>query len=100
MIFTIRPQSGIQQIFDIDLSGRTYRFRLTWSAPSTCWMLDILSDDDVAIVRSIPVITGINLLDPYPDAGIAGSLYAYTAGTDDPPTLESMGRESILLYVT
>lgn len=96
------PLSPQAQTFNIALGGTTYRLTVQWNnAPTGGWVLDIADSDDVPVIAGIPLVTGIDLLEQYPDAGINGSLEVQT-DTDlfAVPDFSNLGKTSHLYFLT
>lgn len=94
-LFRIPTQPSQAQSFGVTLNGREYRFRLTYNdAQEGGWVLDIGGEDGAPIVCGIPVLPGMNLLEPYGHLSIGGggALFVYGPGTNDAaPTFEGLG---------
>lgn len=89
----------------VTLNGITYTFDLRWNSVAGCWILDILSADaTVAILRGIPLVTGLDLLGQYhyTQIGGVGALVVLTFGVgnsvSDVPTFGALGVESHLYF--
>lgn len=95
------PLSAKGQRFSIALGGATYRLQAVWNAPANCWMLDVSDSADAPLLTSIPLVTGLNLLDQFAYAGIAGGLLATTSADPDAvPTKDNLGDAGKLFFVT
>ncbi len=96
----VLPLLPTAQRLTIMLGGVSYIMQTQWSTPSACWLLDISDIDDVPIVRGIPMVTGVDLLEQYRYLGFKGSLFAYsTEGPPDVvPTFTSLGRTAQVAY--
>lgn len=91
------PTKPSPQQFTIALAGTRYQLRLLWRDGG--WVLDILSDAGEPILCGVAVVTGVDLLEPYPDLGLGGALYAGTMGDiDAPPTFENLGSNGKLFF--
>lgn len=94
------PLSPTPQVFTITMSGTAYQLRVVWNVPAQCWMLDINTEEGVAIAQGLPVITGANLLEQYAYLGIPGQLIVQTDhDTDAVPTYTNLGVEGHLYYL-
>ena len=65
-----------------------------------CWILDIDDDDaQVPLIHGIPLVTGIDLLEPWHYL-LDGSLYVIDDNGKDAPGFEDLGVSAQLYYVT
>jgi hypothetical protein len=95
------PLSPDNQIFSIDLAGVTYRLTVLWNTPAAVWVLDIADILDNPILQGIPLVTGVDLLSPYPYLNFGGKLIAQTDNVPDvPPTYNDLGITGHLYFVT
>lgn len=96
------PLTPQAQTFSLVLNNVTYQMTLWWNWVSFLWMLDIYdSDGSTPVVTAIPLVTGCDLLGPYPDMGFGGKLVAQTDGNSlAPPNDENLGITSHLYFVT
>lgn len=95
------PLQTTPQKFSITLSAVDYNMRVLWNDIAQCWCIDIADANEVPIVSSIPLITGVDLLEPYTDLGFIGQLIALTDyDLDAPPTFENLGITGHLYWVT
>lgn len=83
MIIYEIPLTPQNQTFSVALAGVTYRMRLRWIDVMSAWALDLYDANGNLLVGSIPLVTGADLLEPYPYLGIGGSL---TVVSDNDPT--------------
>ena len=94
------PLSPQAQVFSIPLAGVTYRLTLQWRI-GCGWVMDVADQSGNAIVNGIPLVTGVDLLAPYPDKGFGGMLLVQTDGNvDAAPTYANLGVRSHLYFVT
>ncbi|NTA27392.1 phage baseplate plug family protein [Allorhizobium ampelinum] len=95
------PLSGSPETFSIQLDGTTYQISTQYAdATEAGWFINIATDDGTPIISGLPLVTGLDLLEPYVYLGIAGSLYVYTdVDTDAVPTYSNLGSTSHLVYV-
>jgi hypothetical protein len=96
------PLSTDPEIFPIDLAGTTYTITCKWNDQGQYWCLDLADVNAVAIASNIPLITGADCLSGLDYLEIGGSLYVLTSGAspDDVPTLENLGIDCNLYFVT
>lgn len=85
------PLQPINQSFNISLAGKTYILRVFWCEPNASWVLNIADSSGKALLSGIPLVTGSDLLSPFPYAGIGGRLYV---ATDNSPA-EAPGKTSL-----
>lgn len=94
------PLTANAQRFSITLAGKQYQLQLIYrNATEGGWMLDLFDASGNALVYAVPLVTGVDLLAPYPDIGIGGSMYVATDG--DPyavPTYDNLGSASHLYF--
>lgn len=95
------PLTSIPQEFSVSLDGREVNIYQRWNEYSG-WVIDI-SDTatNSSIIAGLPLVTGADLLEPFPELGFVGSLLVYTDGDAMAiPTLDNLGADSNLYYVT
>lgn len=93
------PMANIPQYFSISLGGNNYNMVCKWNE-RIGWVLDISDVNNVNIVLGIPLATGRDLLEPYASLNFGGSLYALTDGNFNAPTLNNLGTDANLYFVT
>ena len=94
------PLSPKAQTLNIDLGGVTYNLRIVWNAQMQTWLLDISDALGNALIKGIPMVTGIDLLKQYKYVGISGSLIVQTDhDAFSIPTFKNLGLTSRLFYV-
>lgn len=96
------PLANVPQTFQIPLAGVTYTLTCKWNDQGSFWALDIADSNSNPLVANIPLITGADCLDGLDYLGIGGSLYVLTDGAspDDVPTLDNLGVDSNVYFVT
>lgn len=97
-IFTIPLVTGPQTL-SVSLAGITYNMTVYWNYVMQSWILDIADVNDAPLVRGIPLVTGLDLLEQFSYIGIDGQLFVQT--TNDPsaiPTFDNLGQESNLYF--
>lgn len=89
------------QTLQVLLLGVTYSLRTRWSVSQNCWCLDIADQDNNALVGSIPIVTGADLLEQYGYLEIGGGLYVFnTQGAPDTvPGFSNLGTTALLLFI-
>ncbi|WP_047236641.1 phage baseplate plug family protein [Chromobacterium subtsugae] len=96
------PLSAGPHRFRVQLGANTYQFVLVWrDAHGGGWFLDINDAAGNALVGSLPLVPGVDLLAQYEHLGIGGGLYVATDGAPlARPTFNSLGVSTWLYYVT
>lgn len=93
------PLTPKPQTFTITLSGVEYRLTIRWSeAIEGGWMLDLALAEGPDLVSGIAMVTGTDLLAPYPDLGL-GRLWL-SASDDLVPGFDDLGTSVLLIYET
>lgn len=95
------PLTAEPQTFAITLAARQYTLTFRWSsAAEGGWLMDIADTESaVSLVAGIPLVTGADLLAPYPDLGIGGMLWLY-AIDDLPPGYGDLGTTVQVIFET
>lgn len=94
---SIIPLEAGAQTLSVPLGGVTYRMRIWWRESVTpCWMLDLSTDDGVALVSGLPMLPGADLLAQHKHLGVAGVLYVLA---DDEITYDSLGNSTRLYFL-
>jgi len=95
------PLSPQAQSFSIQLGGQTYQIYMRWNSFSNIWTIDISDSQGNPMVQGIPLVTGTNLLEPYPDMYFGGTLTVSTDGNATAvPTFSNIGTSSHLIFTT
>ena len=96
------PLENTPQRFEIELDGRLFILQCVWNGEAPAWMLDLYdAETSEPLFHSVPLVAGEDILKPYRYLGINGQLFVYTDGAEmEPPTLDNLGRESNLYFVT
>lgn len=93
------PLSPDNQQFRIQLGGITYTLRIIWR-DAAGWIMDVQDSGGTPLLSGVPLITGVNLLEQYPQLGINGALVVATDnGAPAEPTKINLGTYSHLLFV-
>lgn len=96
----IVPLTAEPQTFGIALAGAQYRLTLRWCAAAEGgWLLDIADADETPLAAGIPLVTGADLLDPFPELGIDGMLWLYST-SELPPAYDELGETVQLIFET
>lgn len=86
------PLTPQPQSFRISLAGTTYVLTFTWCSPASCWMLEIADSNGVDLIGSVPMVTGLNLLDQFNYLRFGFQLFAFTDNNPSaPPTFNNLG---------
>jgi hypothetical protein len=94
------PLTPEPQKLVIELAGKTYSLFVYWNFAASCWMLNIFSEFDGAILTGIPLVVGSNLLEQYAYLELGGSLIANTGDDTGPPSYANLGTIGHLYFVT
>ena len=94
------PLTPEAQTFKINLAGKLYQINLWWNDISKNWNFDINDQDGNAIINSIPLIPGYNLLEQFDYLNFGGSLIAKTDGNIyQNPTYDNFGETSHIYFI-
>lgn len=95
------PLSPQAQTFSIQLGGQTYQIYMRWNSFSNIWTIDISDSASTPIVQAIPLVTGTNLLEPYPNLEFGGTLTVTTDGDATAvPTFDNIGSAAHVIFTT
>lgn len=96
------PLTPNAQRFYVTLAGVQYQARVMWRAAPDGqggWVLDFFTSAGADLILGIPLVTGLDLLAPYPDKAIGGQLFVTTEGDATAvPTYENLGSASRLYF--
>lgn len=97
----IVPLTAEPQTFAITLAGHQYTLTLRWcTAVEGGWMLDIAdTETSASLAAGIMLVTGADLLAPYPDLGLGGMLWLYSVD-ELPPGYDDLGTAVDLIFET
>lgn len=88
------PLTPNAQRFSVTLAGVPYQMQLIYrGATEGGWMLDLFDAAGNGLVLGVPLVTGVDLLAPYPDLAIGGSLFM-----DAVPTYDNLGTGARLYF--
>ena len=95
------PTTPEPQTFSIALGGTFYSLGLEWHDQYYGgWFLTI-SEGDKALIKSIPLVAGLDLLAQYKHLGISGQLFVRSDSAPlEDPTMDNLGTGSHLYFVT
>ena len=95
------PLIASPQTFSITLSNVDYNILIVWNTVALAWVINFYDVNQVPILTGIPLVTGVDLLLPYPDLAFGGKLFAQTDhDLTSPPTFENLGITGHLYWVT
>jgi|SRR5215472_17519819 len=77
------PFQGVPESFSVTVNGVEYGFYTRFNAYSNNWMLWISDTNGNPLLSSIPMVTGTDLLEPYPDLGFDFQLIVQSVGDAD-----------------
>jgi hypothetical protein len=69
------PLIAASQQLTVPLNGATYQLNVFWCDPNSSYVMDISDNSGKLLVGGVPLITGVDLLSPFPYLKIAGQLY-------------------------
>jgi hypothetical protein len=86
--FTNRPQ-----VLSTRLAGNRYSMKLIWNVYTDCWIVDIYTEEGIALLCGMAIVTGADLLAQFRYLEIGGQLFATTDHTrgNMPPTFTDLG---------
>jgi len=94
------PLEPNPQTFQIALAGVTYSVTLWWSTAGNCWNISIADSNQVPIISSIPLVTGMDLLEPFAYLEFGGQLVVQTDHDITAiPTYTNLGTTSHVYFV-
>lgn len=94
------PTIPAPQTFRVALAGKVYRWVLKWCSPAACWVADIYDSQGAALLRGVPLVTGVDLLGQFAYLEFLGQLYAQTDhDADAVPTFDNLGSTGHLFFV-
>jgi len=96
----IVPVQNVPQRFEIELAGTAYTIENRWNDTAGYWELDWYDADGAPLVMAMPLLAGSNLLDPYPELPPGGMVVLTDGDEFANPTLEGLGIDSDLYYIT
>ena len=99
-IFEI-PLTPAPQTFTITLGSTDYNFTLQFRDPAPGWVLDIADANGNPLVQGIPLVTGVDLLQPFAHLNFPGQLRVQSDGPDPDavPTFDNLGVNAHLYFV-
>lgn len=93
------PLTPDNQYFQVILGGVSYSLRIVWRDVAG-WIMDVQDKSGVVILSGVPLVPGVDLLEQFPELGIAGSLVTFcNNGAPEYPTGTNLGTYSHLIFV-
>ncbi|MBC8950257.1 hypothetical protein [Xenorhabdus sp. TS4] len=92
------PLHAKNQRFDIQLGGVNYRMQLQ-CRDCAGWILDIMHPNGEPIVLGIPLVSGVDLLEPHRYLGFKGSLIFVCDTPQNKTNGEELGSSNRLYFV-
>lgn len=94
------PLEPAAQTFQIALAGVTYSITMWWSSTADCWNISIADANQIPIIDSIPLVTGVDLLGPFDYLQFGGQLVVQTDHSPDSvPTYTNLGTTGHVYFV-
>lgn len=94
------PLTATPQSFSITLGGTQYNVTLKWNVSAGVWVIDLADVDGNPVLCGVPLVTGVDLLEPYGYLNFGGQLFALTDNAPDtPPSFTDLGDTSHLYWV-
>ena len=94
------PLTAKPQTFQIQLLDKVWILRVSWNHMVSLWQLDIYDAEQVLVLGSIPIVTGVDLVGQHQHLGFGGSLVVQS--DNEPyriPDLATLGGNSRLIFV-
>lgn len=99
MQFNEIPLLPDNQQFRILLGNKIYTLRIIWRDLAG-WIMDVMDSGGTPLLCGVPLLSGVNLLQQYPQAGIAGTLRVITdKGAPNEPDKTNLGKSSHLIFI-
>ena len=90
------PLTPEPQSFRIDLGAIPVSMRVHYAdAPEGGWLLDIADDQEAPLVRGIPLVTGVDLLQQHRHLGLGVKLFV---SAEKPPAFSELGTVAHLVF--
>lgn len=94
------PLTNAPQQMQVTFASVTYQITVTWNHIGQQWQMDIAEADGTPLVNGIPLVAGLDLLEPYEYLGFGVRLFVQTDNdTLADPTYDNLGTNAHL-YVT
>ena len=94
------PLSPRPQTFSVSLARVSYKMTVQWCTAARCWILDILTLDEIPLLLGLPMVTGVDLLGQHRHIGIGGGLAVQSdVDLNEVPTFESLGVHGHLYFL-
>ena len=85
--------------FNVELDDHSYEMTTRWNGTDEAWYLDILGVTNNVDQKGIKLVTGPNLLKPFPIIELGGLYMVDLQGEDSEPNYDDIGDRYVLLYV-
>ena len=96
IVIDIQP---INQRFKLRAEGKTYSCRLLWNGRASCWVLDIETQDGVAIVSGVALVTGSNAFKQL-RIGVGAVAIFDSSLSHSEPTIDSLNGDHLVIQLT
>lgn len=94
------PLLNTPQTLTVSLGGTVYTLNVLWNNESQTWTVDFLDSSGNLLLAAVPLVTGVDLLEQYPDLNFGGQLIAFTDyNPDQPPSFQDLGATGHLQFV-
>lgn len=98
-VFRFPNTPATPERFSVFLSSVQYICTFKWNAVAAAWVLDMADSNGSPVLSGIPLVTGVDLLEPYAYLGIGGQLIVQTDNNPDAvPTFANLGDTGNLYY--
>lgn len=92
------PVSNKNQQFNIQLGGKYYRIRLVYR--EFCgWVADFMTQTGDTIFTGVPLVSGVDILEPYRYIGIKGGLAFYCENPENEKEQDELGIRNRLYFI-
>ena len=97
------PLVNLPQKFNIDIGGQSFSILSTWNSEANSWYISFYDGNtQEPYMLNTPLVTGVDLFAQYRYLNLVkGQFIVFTAGAElQPPTLENLGQEANVFYVS
>lgn len=86
--------------FKVDLDGTTYTIKIRYNTRTGIWVMDLYTDNDVAIIVGIPLLVGTIFFDRFTDDRLPeGDMFILNIEDEDAEaTRDNLNENVLLLY--
>ena len=93
------PLTPDNQYFQVSLGGVNYSLRIVWRDVAG-WIMDVSDQAGNSILSGVPLVTGVDLLEQYPELGMPGAMVVLIDNeAPEYPTETNLGVYSHLIFV-